>query len=52
MTAKEAEAIAKKVNYSEYEITLALLEADQKGWSKGYKEASKTMKAALKVASH
>ena len=35
--------IAKKVKYSEYDITIALLEASSDGWSEGFKECKKTL---------
>lgn len=41
MTAERAGEIAKTVICSEYEVTLALLQAYHDGWSNGYKEADK-----------
>ncbi len=43
MTAEEAQVIAKRVKYSEYDIAIALLEASRDGWSDGYKDCDKTL---------
>jgi hypothetical protein len=43
MTAEESLEIAKKVQHSEYDIAIALLEANRDGYKEGFEIVDKTL---------